>query len=61
MPFLSGVSLAQSIEAGATIDMHTIGQALIGSDKFQYLLPFEAISVLLLACIIGGVTVARKR
>ena len=61
MPFLSGVSLAQSIEAGATIDMHTIGQALVGSDKFQYLLPFEAISVLLLACIIGGVTVARKR
>ncbi|MGN0236619.1 MAG: NADH-quinone oxidoreductase subunit J [Lepagella sp.] len=61
MPFLSGNSLAQSIEAGATIDMHTIGQSLVGSDKFQYLLPFEAISVLLLACIIGGVTVARKR
>ncbi len=61
MPILNGNSLAQSLEAGAVIDMHTIGQSLVGSDKFQYLLPFEAISVLLLACIIGGVTVARKR
>ncbi|MDE7393147.1 MAG: NADH-quinone oxidoreductase subunit J, partial [Muribaculaceae bacterium] len=26
-----------------------------------YLLPFEAISVLLLACIIGGIVVARKK
>ncbi|MBR6431299.1 MAG: NADH-quinone oxidoreductase subunit J, partial [Muribaculaceae bacterium] len=29
--------------------------------KFGYLLPFEAISVLLLACIIGGVVIARRR
>lgn len=43
------------------IDMHKIGQALMGTEKFQYLLPFEAISVLLLACIIGGIVVARKR
>ncbi|MCM1293280.1 MAG: NADH-quinone oxidoreductase subunit J [Bacteroides sp.] len=41
--------------------MHTLGQALMGSDKFQYLLPFEAVSILLLACIIGGVVIARKR
>ncbi len=37
--------------------MNKIGQALMS----EYLLPFEAISVLLLACIIGGVVVARKR
>ena len=43
------------------VDMERIGQALMGTEKFEYLLPFEAISVLLLACIIGGVTVARKR
>jgi NADH:ubiquinone oxidoreductase subunit 6 (subunit J) len=42
-------------------DMQQIGTAMLGTDKFQYLLPFEAVSVLLLACIIGGVTVARKR
>lgn len=41
--------------------MKTIGQALMGTGSGQYLLPFEAISVLLLACIIGGVAVARKR
>ncbi len=43
------------------VDMERIGHALLGTEKFEYLLPFEAISVLLLACIIGGVTIARKR
>ena len=43
------------------IGMKTIGHALMGSDKYQYLLPFEAISILLLACIIGGLVIARKR
>lgn len=42
-------------------DMQLIGKTLMGTDKGQMLLPFEAISVLLLACIIGGVVVARKR
>ncbi|MBO4995839.1 MAG: NADH-quinone oxidoreductase subunit J [Muribaculaceae bacterium] len=42
-------------------DMKTIGTTLMGSGDGQYLLPFEAVSVLLLACIIGGVVVARKR
>ena len=41
--------------------MHQIGETLMGTGQGQYLLPFEAISVLLLACIIGGVVVARKR
>ena len=44
-----------------TLDMERIGHAVLGTEKFQYLLPFEAISVLLLACIIGGITIARKR
>lgn len=43
------------------IDMHKIGLALMGTDKYQYMLPFEAISLLLLACIIGGIMIARKR
>lgn len=38
-----------------------IGEALMNTGYGQYLLPFEAVSVLLLACIIGGVVVARKR
>lgn len=60
MPLLHGASLSECIEAGHQITMHEIGEAFTGSDRFQYLLPFEAISVLLLACIIGGVTIARK-
>lgn len=60
MPLLDGMSLSQCIEAGQTIDMQTIGYAFTGTGRYQYLLPFEAVSVLLLACIIGGVTIARK-
>ncbi len=44
-----------------TPDMQTVGSTLMGTGAGQYLLPFEAVSVLLLACIIGGVVVARKR
>lgn len=43
------------------VDMEVIGHTLMGTEKFQYLLPFEAISILLLACIIGGIVIARKR
>lgn len=60
MPVLNGLSLADSLAQGS-IDMNMLGHALMGTDRFQYLLPFEAVSVLLLACIIGGVVVARKR
>ena len=61
MPVLSGVSLTEAIQSGNQITMHDIGYAFTGTNRYQYLLPFEAISVLLLACIIGGVVVARKR
>lgn len=43
------------------IDIKTVGHAMLGSDKYEYLLPFEAVSILLLACIIGGILIARKR
>jgi len=42
------------------LPMRTIGAALVGAGKYQYVLPFEFISVFLLACIIGGLVVARK-
>lgn len=61
MPLIDGVSLTTSLENGTEITMARIGELFTGTAKFQYLLPFEAISILLLACIIGGVTVARKR
>ena len=43
------------------LGMKQIGFALLGTEKYQYMLPFEEISVLLLACIIGGIMIARKR
>lgn len=46
--------------ADAEVPMKQIGEALLGSEKYQYVLPFEFISVFLLACIIGGIVVARK-
>ena len=42
-------------------DMQEIGLTLMGMGKYQYLLPFEVMSLLLLACIIGGILIARKR
>jgi NADH-quinone oxidoreductase subunit J len=44
----------------AELSMKEIGKTLVGSEKYQYVLPFEFISVFLLACIIGGLVVARK-
>lgn len=46
--------------ADVELPMEQIGTALIGSEKYQYVLPFELISVFLLACIIGGIMIARK-
>lgn len=45
----------------AEINMKTIGFTLMGTQKGQYLLPFEVMSVLLLACMVGGLLIARKR
>ena len=42
------------------VTMDQVGNTLMGADKYQYVLPFEFISVFLLACIIGGLVVARK-
>lgn len=61
MPLFSGASINDCLQAAEPVTMHDIGMAFTGTGRFQYLLPFEAVSVLLLACIIGGVVVARKR
>ncbi len=55
--FLYGGELVADREVG----MQTIGTALMGAGKYQYVLPFEFISVFLLACIIGGLVIARNR
>ncbi len=43
------------------VNLKTIGNLMMSSDKYGYLLPFEAVSILLLACIVGGLLIARKR
>ncbi len=43
------------------LPVRDIGHALMSTEKYGYVLPFEVISVLLLACIIGGIMIARKR
>ena len=45
---------------GAEVPMEQIGQAMVGADKYGWVLPFEFISIFLLACIIGGIMIARK-
>lgn len=42
------------------VPMKEIGKAMVSSGKYGYVLPFEFISVFLLACIVGGVMIARK-
>lgn len=42
------------------VSMQQVGDTLMGSEKYQYVLPFEFISIFLLACIIGGIVISRK-
>ncbi len=46
--------------AGDEVGMDYVGETLMGAEKYQYVLPFEFISLFLLACIIGGIMIARK-
>ena len=55
----NGFSLSV-IPEGTELGVREIGLALMGSGKGGYILPFEAISILLLACMVGGLAIARK-
>lgn len=57
--FTNGFAL-NMIPPGVELPVREIGLALIGTDKYQYVLPFEVTSILLLACMIGGILIARK-
>lgn len=51
---------ADIITQGTELPVQEIGRALVGTGKYQYVLPFEVASVLLLACMIGSILIARK-
>ncbi|MEI7898264.1 MAG: NADH-quinone oxidoreductase subunit J [bacterium] len=42
-------------------DIRVIAKSLISTEKFGYALPFEVISILLLAAMVGAIILAKKR
>jgi len=48
-------------EAAKEIDMKVIGNSLLSYDREGYVLPFEVISVLLLAAMIGAIVIAKRK
>ncbi|EJX06549.1 NADH-ubiquinone/plastoquinone oxidoreductase chain 6 [gut metagenome] len=59
--FKSQVLTAPSETASAVTSIQSIGNNMLSTGDNGYLLPFEAVSVLLLACIVGALLIARKR
>ena len=45
----------------SVVPMKLIGHTMMGVDKYNFVLPFEVVSVLLLACMVGALLIARKR
>ena len=56
-----GYDFPEPVAGGATPDIHAIGRSLINYGEYGYALPFEVISVLLLAGMIGAIVLAKKR
>ena len=46
---------------GDRTNIREIAQSLISTEKFGYALPFEVISILLLAAMVGAIILAKKR
>ena len=44
----------------AEVSMKIVGESMVGAEKYGYVLPFEFISIFLLACIVGGIVISRK-
>lgn len=57
---LSNGFVLNTIPQGVELPMEIVGHALIGTDKYEFILPFEVVSVLLLACMVGALLIARK-
>jgi NADH-quinone oxidoreductase subunit J len=47
-------------EAAKEVDMRMIGKSLLSVDTDGYILPFEVISILLIAAMVGAIVVAKK-
>jgi len=51
---------AATAEAAKEVDMKLIGRSLLSVETDGYILPFEVISILLIAAMIGAIVVAKK-
>jgi NADH:ubiquinone oxidoreductase subunit 6 (chain J) len=47
-------------EAAMEINMHSIGKSLLSLDYDGYILPFEVISILLIAAMVAAIVIAKK-
>ena len=56
---VNNITRVYNYVAQTELNMKDVGASLMGYEKYQYVLPFEVVSVLLLACIIGAVIIAR--
>lgn len=59
--FKAQILTAPSEKAYAVTTINSIGTNMLSTGENGYLLPFEAVSVLLIACIVGALLIARKR
>lgn len=59
--FKAEILSAPSETAKQITSIQSIGANMLSTGDNGYLLPFEAVSVLLLACIVGALIIARKR
>ena len=59
--FLAAALSAPSESDASFLSIEEIGKQMLSTGEGGYLLPFEAVSILLLACIVGGLIIARKR
>lgn len=59
--YLLSVTPFTRVEAPERADLNTLGEQLLNPGDGGYLLPFEVISILLLAAIIGAVVIAKHK
>lgn len=48
-------------QAAQAVDMKLIGKSLLSTERDGYVLPFEVISILLLAAMVGSIVVAKRK
>jgi len=53
-------SFSATTEAAQEVNMRLIGKSLLSVDHDGYVLPFEVISVLLLAAMVAAIVIAKK-